>query len=103
MTGTKFDSEKPKPRLILSDMPRAILEVAKVGTFGANKYSEGNWLEVENGLKRYTDALDRHRLYSAIEDYDQETGLLHAAHLAWNALARLELILRTTEPAPQSP
>ena len=31
------------------------------------------------------------------EDVDPDTGLLHAAHTAWNALARLDLMLR--EPA----
>jgi len=34
--------------------------------------------------------------------FDVETGLLHAAQEAWNALARLELILREEENAIHS-
>ena len=31
---------------------------------------------------------------SHTERYDDESGMLHAAHVAWNALARLEILLR---------
>lgn len=93
--GSKLDSGKIRPSLILSGMPRALMAVAEVATFGANKYSDGGWMSVPNGINRYTDAMDRHRLKSFIEgDIDQDSGLLHAAHEAWNALARLELMLR---------
>lgn len=33
------------------------------------------------------------------EAYDSESEFLHAVHVAWNALARLELILRKGVPA----
>ena len=102
MTGTKDDKQKPMPRLVLGTMARALLEVSKVATFGAEKYSPDNWLKVENGLERYTDAKDRHRLESAISDYDSESGLLHAAHEAWNALAVLELKLRAADAVTES-
>jgi hypothetical protein len=92
--GAKLDAGKVRPDLILSGMPRALLAVADVGTFGANKYSENGWLSVPDGIKRYTAAMDRHRLKESIEPTDQDSELLHAAHLAWNALARLELMLR---------
>ena len=92
--GAKFDAGKVRPSLILNDMPRAILEVSKVGTYGATKYSEGGWKYVEGGVARYTDAMDRHRLKEGLESNDEESGLLHAAQVAWNALARLELMLR---------
>ena len=102
MTGIKDDKQKPMPRLVLGTMARALLEVSKVATFGAEKYSADNWLKVENGLDRYTDAKDRHRLEGAISEYDSESGLLHAAHEAWNALAVLELKLRASGAVTES-
>lgn len=38
-----------------------------------------------------------HRLRGAIEERDPDSGLLHAAREAWNALAVLELMLREKE------
>ena len=50
------------------------------------------------GIPRYDDALMRHWLREhAGETHDQDSGAMHATHLAWNALARLELILREAE------
>ena len=97
MSGIKKDNGKVRPSLVLSDMPRALLAVAEVATFGAEKYSDGNWLHVDGALSRYTDAKDRHRLQGGIEARDSESGLLHAAHEAWNALAVLELMIRSSE------
>ncbi len=93
--GAKFDAGKVRPSLILNDMPRAMLAVAEIATYGADKYSEGGWLEVEGGVARYTDAMDRHRIKEGIESHDPDSEMLHAAHLAWNALARLELMLKS--------
>jgi hypothetical protein len=52
---------------------------------------------VERGIDRYTDAMLRHALAEGIEEFDTESGLKHAAHTAWNALARLELMLRAKQ------
>lgn len=92
--GAKFDAGKVEVGLIFDDMPRALLAVAEIGTYGRHKYSKGGWKYVENGIERYTNAMDRHRLKEGIETVDRGTEMLHAAHLAWNALARLELMLR---------
>lgn len=101
--GAKLDAGKVRPSLILNDMSRALLAVAEVGTFGARKYSDGGWLEVPDGFRRYTDAMDRHRLKETAEGpYDLESGIPHAAHLAWNALARLELLLHEIEAETQA-
>ena len=78
-------------------MPRAMLAIAEVAAFGAAKYSENGWLQVQDGFTRYTAAMDRHRLKEPLQSCDGESGLLEAAHLAWNALARLELLLRERE------
>lgn len=70
-----------------------ILEICKVGTFGANKYTDGGWLEVPNGIQRYRAANWRHALYRSRELHDPESGLLHSAHGGWNALAEITLLL----------
>lgn len=90
--GAKDDNEKPRADLVLGDFRNALTEVAKVGTFGAKKYSEHGWLSVPDGYNRYSDAMIRH--YLTEDAIDSESYLLHDAHLAWNALARLELRLR---------
>lgn len=94
--GSKLDAGKPRAA-ILGDFGRALLEVAKVGTYGTNKYSEKGWLVVPNGVKRYSDALYRHLLKESYEDHDEDSELSHAAHVAWNALAVLELTLRAID------
>jgi hypothetical protein len=96
-SGSKLDHGKVKVRLLFNDFPRALLAVSRIATFGANKYTEHGWLEVSNGIERYDDAKDRHILYGAIDPLDPDSGELHAAHEAWNALAKLELILREQE------
>lgn len=96
--GAKLDHGKVRPGLVLSGFCRALEAVSEVGTFGARKYSEKGWLHVENGVSRYTDAMLRHYFEEAKGEYaDPESGIAHAAHLAWNALARLELMLRQAE------
>lgn len=91
--GAKLDAGKPMGSL-LEDFGLALLAVAEVSTFGANKYSRGGWQSVPDGINRYKDAKWRHLLKSRLQEIDPETGLLHAAHEAWNALAVLELKLR---------
>jgi hypothetical protein len=96
--GAKVDAGKPRPSLILRDMARAIAAVVEVATFGAKKYTDGGWVHVPNGISRYTDAMLRHYNKEAQgEFYDPDSNLTHQAHLAWNALARLELMLRERE------
>lgn len=96
--GVKLDQDKPRVAHILGQFPRALWEVARVGTYGAMKYTDGGWLSVENGIERYDDAKLRHWLLEKMgKERDEELPVLHAAQEAWNALARLELILRETE------
>ena len=89
--GAKLDGGKVIAELLL-DFSHALLAVAEVATFGAKKYSRGGWQHVENGETRYTGALLRHLLNR--DEIDADSGLLHDAQVAWNALARLELKLR---------
>lgn len=71
-----------------------------MGTYGARKYTPHGWLTVPNGIERYSEAMLRHWLKEQTgEACDPDTDLLHAAHLAWNALARLDLMAREAEGA----
>lgn len=102
--GAKLDAGKTRMGLVLGDFARALTEVAKVGTFGAQKYTDHGWLSVPDGVPRYTDAMLRHWAHEQYGDpHDAQTGLLHAAHLAWNALARVELMLRAEAAALGEP
>ena len=94
--GAKLDVGKsPIRRGLLEYFPRTCLAVAEVSAFGAKKYTWGGWKSVPEGIDRYGDAEIRHVVKAAIEgERDKDSGLLHAAHEAWGALARLELILR---------
>lgn len=97
--GAKLDAGKIRASLVLGGFSRALAEVSKVGTFGAAKYTDNGWRTVPNGFERYSDAQIRHLLQEASgEQVDPESGLLHAAHTAWNALARLELLLTSALP-----
>lgn len=97
--GAKDDSDKVDTTLITHDMPRALLEIAKVGMFGMSKgYPRGGWIEVSDGVRRYTAAQLRHDLKPSMgEELDPESHLPHLAHAAWNAMAKLELYLREQE------
>ena len=92
-SGAKMDKGKVKAG-ILGDFSLALMEVAKVCTYGANKYTRHGWEEVPNGIERYCDAKWRHKLACKQNKFDDESGLLHLAQEAWNTLAELELTLR---------
>ncbi len=95
--GAKLDAGKNRLGLVLFGFARALQAVGEVGTYGANKYTDNGWEQVPDGERRYTDALLRHLLREASGELsDPDTGFLHAAHTAWNALARLDLTLRQT-------
>lgn len=91
--GAKLDAGKNMMSLVVLDMNLALTQVAAVATYGAQKYTKGGWLHVENGQERYTDAMLRHLLKEPNELCDPDTGIEHAAHVAWNALARLQLLI----------
>jgi len=90
--GIKHDEGKPLVlKGFLRQFPLAIEAVARVSEFGAEKYTWGGWETVPEGVERYGEALARHLLQ---EGYDAESNMVHAAHAAWNAMARLELMMR---------
>jgi hypothetical protein len=91
--GAKLDAGKTLSG-VLGDFSLALNAVAQVGTVGAKKYSRGGWQSVPNGVERFTDAKWRHLLAQRHQAVDDQSGLLHLAHEAWNTLAVLELMLR---------
>ena len=96
--GAKDDKAKPMAGLLL-DFSRALQTVVDVGTHGAKKYTRNGWATVPEGSQRYLDAMMRHLLAIDVDPdgLDKETGLPHLAHVAWNALAVLELQARRKE------
>lgn len=96
--GAKLDAGKNRLGLVIGNFARSLMYVGEVGTYGANKYTASGWVDVPDGINRYTDAMYRHLLKEASGELkDQDTDLYHAAHAAWNALARLDLMLREKE------
>lgn len=91
--GAKLDAGKVLAG-VLGDFGLALQEVAKVGTFGAQKYVRHGWESVPDGIVRYNDAGWRHLLMERYQSTAPDSGLLHLAHRAWNTLAELELVLR---------
>lgn len=85
--GKKFDADKARFDLI---PPGSLWAVAEIYTYGAGKYADRNW---EKGLSwgRVFAAIMRH-LWSFWrgEELDEESGLPHLAHAAWDCLALLE-------------
>lgn len=108
--GKKFDADKaPLLQGCLAYFPKALFAVASVSAYGAKKYAvpyhDRNWMRLKDAFNRYGDGDARHLVYEHIDGlYDPESQLLHAAHHAWNALARLELLLDTgVSVGPPSP
>lgn len=98
VAGAKDDAEKRRMGLVVMGFARALDAVADVATFGARKYTDDGWVSVPDGQRRYTDAMLRHITAEGRgEAVDAESGLAHAAHAAWNSLARLELALRAAD------
>jgi len=98
-SGAKTDGGKPDTSLLLM-FGKALSEVALVGTGGKVKYTRGGWQDVEDGENRYTAAMLRHLFKEHYEEKDTDlreyidADIYHSAQVAWNALARLELMMR---------
>lgn len=93
--GKKDNKEKPQLSLLFKQFPLALEAIAKCSEYGHEKYKDTdsdylNFKRVDGGSKTYADAGLRHRLEQGL---DKESGLPHAWHTAWNALAELQLIL----------
>ena len=90
--GKKYDSGKPMMGLI---PPLAEVELAKVLTFGAEKYGADNWRQVPDAQRRYMDAALRHlnsvRSGNLKDTGDGGSGLSNLAHAAACIMFLLEM------------
>lgn len=102
--GKKWDDGKsPVYRGLFCYFPDALNAVAQDSRYGKEKYNltydDINWSRVEDGFGKYSDAMGRHMLNEAKEGlWDLEAkelgfDILHATMVAWNSLARLQLLI----------
>ena len=94
---------KPNPMTdVFQEFPMAMLEIAKVTAYAATRHIVRDWQDFppDYGIRHYTGKMGRHLLAEETEGAvnAEDGGLLHAAQVAWNALARLEHILRKEIP-----
>lgn len=93
--GVKHDGGKLPLHLVPWD---AVTAVAEVLQMGAAKYGDRNW-ELGIDFERLFAADLRHKLdHLTGSPIDEESGKLHLAHAACNALMALALELRREEP-----
>lgn len=86
--GYKNDENKLRFDLI---SPFFEEELARVLTYGANKYGVNNWQKLEDGITRYYAALRRHlNAFWQDKEVDEESGLSHLAHAAANIMFLIE-------------
>jgi hypothetical protein len=103
MNGKKHDGDKPRFSLL---PPVGLYQTVKVLEHGAKKYGPENWRNLEDGERRYADAILRHTFaLLAGETHDPETGIHHGAHIACSGLFLAEGFEPepVPEPAPQPP
>jgi len=92
--GLKTDAGKPQLGDFIKDFGEPLIGVTRIWEYGAHKkYRRSNWKFVEEGDLRYSNAMIRHYVEEENGPYDSESGILHAASVAWCALARLKFIM----------
>jgi hypothetical protein len=85
--AVKYDQEKVKLSLIPT---KPLLELGRLMTFGANKYSAHNWREGMT-FSRAMDAMERHYLaFKDGENYDKESTQHHLAAVMFYCCVILE-------------
>jgi hypothetical protein len=85
--GTKFDKGKTRYDLV---PPWAEEMIAQVYTYGTIKYDDNNWWKGMKWGQLYA-ALRRHiNKWWRGEKIDDESGLHHLAHAAWQCIALME-------------
>lgn len=76
--GIKFDGQKLRWDLLPY---REVEQVVDILTYGAEKYADGNWMQVPENRKRYFAAAMRHLTkWFMGERLDEESGRNHLAH-----------------------
>ncbi len=89
--GYRYNSKKLRFDLLPAD---ALTELVKVYTQGAQKYEPRNW-ELGLSWTETSGSLLRHLFkFMMGEKIDEDSGLHHMAHAAWNAITLLAMSLR---------
>ena len=87
-TAGRFSKDKIRHDLIA---PWSLNELAKVYTYGTIKYDDDNWWKGLKWKKDVFGCIGRHIWkWFRGEKYDDESGLHHLAHAAWNCFALME-------------
>ncbi|WKV17020.1 hypothetical protein [Nostoc phage NMeng1] len=87
----KADGGKNNPALLFEDLGYALYVINRVLDYGAEKYERAGWKTVEphryrSAKRRHSDALE---IFGEVADF--ESGLMHRAHEACNALFLLQM------------
>jgi hypothetical protein len=86
--AARFNEGKVRMDLI---PPVSLEEIAKVYTYGTKKYSDDNWWKAFKWRKDTYGCIARHlNKWMRGEKCDDESGLHHLAHAAWNCIALME-------------
>lgn len=82
-------NDRKDHKLMWELLPLDVIEEAvRAYTYGAQKYAPNSWQNLPDGYNRYKAALLRHlTLIDQGEHFDEESGLLHASQVLWNAIA----------------
>lgn len=87
-------SGKNRFGLVVAHFPRALHAIGRVETFLSETYGTDSWKTGPSALDRATDNMYLHLIgEQSGEQRDGKSQLLHAAHAAREAIARLELLL----------
>lgn len=97
-----YNDDNLDPNLIFVDAIEPLVELIRLFTIGARKYTPCGWMKVPNALVRYYDAMMRHNEADRDDetsDYDIDkivnekkekgTGVLHLTSALWGAYTRL--------------
>jgi hypothetical protein len=96
-TQAQLRKGKPVFSAFIKYFPKAILCVAELSAVANEQHNPGtepHWDRAKSGDEK--DALMRHLIDSIEDDYDTD-GQLHAAKVAWRAMANLEKTLETLD------
>jgi hypothetical protein len=78
--------------------PRAMAELARISEFGVKKYKVvmGDMTYLDQSADYYLEKIGKHLLEEALRGpvNEEDGGVKHAGQIAWNALARLERMLK---------
>ena len=90
-TWKRANTGKPDVSLVPSEF---ILGAARALSYGANKYSAGNYLNGEGmpHMVVYASLMRHLMAWRAGEDRDEESGLLHTDHIGANLAMLVDLI-----------